>query len=168
MRSGDGGGLEPRLEERLRNELDRVQPRFSSPRYMAASHRPVLWRVAPAVLAAAILGMVGLTAYAGSPNPAVWTERVVNVVHPSTSSPTPEQIPTQNPLNPAPSQAPEHHQSPEPSEKPEPTEAPEPSGSPEPRESPEPSGSPEAHQTPEPSGGGTSGGGGSDGGGTPE
>ena len=159
MRSGDGGGgIDPRLEERLRDELDRVQPRWSSPRYLSAGHRPVLWRLAPAVLAAAVLGIVGLTAYAGSPNPAVWTRHVVNVLHPSTPSPTPEQAPTQEPLKPAPTQEPEQNHSPEPSEKPESTEEPEPSGSPEPRESPEPSASPE------PSGSGSSDGGSSDGG----
>lgn len=162
MRSGDGGGgLDPQLEDRLRDELDRVQPRFSSPRYISAGHRPRLWRLAPALLAAAVLGMLGLTAYAGSPNPAVWTQRVVNVVHPSPAPRTPEQSPTQQSQNPEPSETPERQASPEPTEKPEPTEEPEPSGSPEPRESPEPSGSPESHESPEPTDGG------SDGGGTP-
>ena len=151
MRNGDGGGLDPRLEQRLRDELDQVQPRFSSPRYLSTRHRPAILRLAPAVLAATVLATLGLTAYTRSVNPVVWTESVVNVVHPAT--PTPQQTPAEHHESPKPTESPERHQTPEPSEKPEPHESPEPSGSPEPHESPEPSDG----------GGGSSGGGGSDG-----
>jgi eukaryotic-like serine/threonine-protein kinase len=153
MPNGDEGGLDPRLEQRLRDELDAVQPRFSSPRYLSARRLPVVLRAAPAVLVATVVAMVGLTAYAGSPNPAVVIDKVVNVIHPPAATPSPAETPTQQSQNPAPSETPEHHQSPEPSERPET------SASPEPGESPEPSGSPEAHESPEPSGGGTSDGG---------
>jgi outer membrane biosynthesis protein TonB len=138
MRKGDDGGLDTRLEQRLRDELDSVQPRFSSPRYLSSQRRPVLLRLAPAVLAATLVAMLGLTAYAGSPNPVVWTERVVNIVHPTVAtSPSPEQSPAQHTQNPQPSEKPEQRESPEPSENP--GESPEPQESPEPSQSPEPS-----------------------------
>jgi outer membrane biosynthesis protein TonB len=150
MRNGDDGGLDPRLEQRLRDELDGVQPRFSSPRYLSARRRPAVLRAAPAVLVATVIAMLGLTAYAGSPNPQVWTERVVNVIHPTSPSPLPQQSPAHE-QSPEPSESPEQHQSPEPSEKPEPSESPGAQESPEPHESPVPSGS---HESPEPSDGG--------------
>ncbi|HKW60226.1 MAG TPA: hypothetical protein VJR46_10805 [Candidatus Dormibacteraeota bacterium] len=127
------------LRRRLREELDGVQPRYSAPRYQSARGRPRMWRLAPAVLVATIVAMLGLTAYAGSPNPEVWTQRVVNIVHPTVASPSPELTPAQQPQNPEPSEKPEQHESPEPSE------------SPEPKESPESTGSPEAHESPKPS-----------------
>ena len=79
MPNADDDQLGPELEERLRGELDRVQPRYSSPRYVAASRRPIIWRVAPAALVVGVLGILGLSGYVktGSPNPVVWTERVV-------------------------------------------------------------------------------------------
>jgi hypothetical protein len=135
MPGADKDPLGPDMEERLRRELDAVQPRFSSPRYLSAGRRPGVWRFAPAALAAAIVGIVGLAAFAGSPNPVVWTEHVVTVLHPQTS-------PTATPAaaSPMPSPSSEGHETPEPSESAEPKDSPEPSGSPEPRESPEPSG----------------------------
>lgn len=119
------------MEERLRRELDAVQPQFSSPRYLTHVRRPVAWRLAPAALAAALVGIVGLAAYSGSPNPAVWTQHIFSVGH--EASPTPNELAS-------PKSSPVERESPEPSESPEPHESPEPSGSPEPRESPEPSG----------------------------
>lgn len=152
MRNGDdGGGLGPRLEQRLRDELDRVQPRFSSPRYLSARRRPAVLRFAPAVLVATLVAMLGLTAYAGSPNPRVWTERVVNVIHPTSPSPAPQQSPAQHEQSPEASESPTQHESPEPSESPESNQSPEAHESPEPHQSPEPSGS---HESPEPSDGG--------------
>jgi len=141
MPKSDDDPLGPLFAERLRAELDRVEPRFSSPRYLAP-HRVGGWRFAPAALAIGLAGIVGLSAYAatGSPNPAVWTEHVVTVIRQAPPSPTSE--PTQAPNEPkaAPPVAPAHESSPEPSEQPEPTNRPEPNESPEPSSSPEPSG----------------------------
>ena len=136
MRGADGEDdrLSPRLRDRLRRELDRVQPRFSSPRYLAARRPRIMWRLAPAALAAAVVGMLALTAYAGSPNPVVWTERVVTVIHPAAASPTPVQAPDEHRQTPRPNPAatPDRHESPEPKESPEPRDSPEPGESPEP------------------------------------
>ena len=115
------------MEERLRRELDAVQPQFSSPRYLTHVRRPVAWRLAPAALAAALVGIVGLAAYSGSPNPAVWTQHIFSVGH--EASPTPNELAS-------PKSSPVERESPEPSESPEPHESPEPSGSPEPRDRP--------------------------------
>lgn len=140
MPEADEGPLGPQMESRLREELDAVHPPFSSPRYLSARRRPVAWRLAPAALAAAIFGIIGLTAYAGSPNPVVWTEHVFTVIRPAAASPTPPASPAPASPSAKPSPTPTEHESPEPSGSPEPRESPEPSGSPEPRESPEPSG----------------------------
>ena len=141
MPNADDDQLGPELEERLRGELDRVQPRYSSPRYVAASRRPIIWRVAPAALVVGVLGILGLSGYVktGSPNPVVWTERVVTVVHPNTASPAPGRSPGEHESGPAttPAHNPEHKASPAPTEKPESGQSPEPSGSPEAHESPE-------------------------------
>jgi len=120
--------LGPRFAWRLRFELDRVQPRFSPPRY-ATRARVSPWRFAPVALAIGITGILGLTAYAatGSANPVVWTERARSVIEAVPPSPTPESTPTPNAPKAAPPAAPTRGTSPEPS------------GSPEPRESPEPS-----------------------------
>ena len=134
------------LQTRLRDELDRVQPLYSTPRYLSARHRPAILRLAPAVLAATVLAMLGLTTYTRSLNPVVWTESVVNVVHPTTPTPQ-QQTPPEHHQSPEPSESPESRESPQPSEKPEPGE------SPEPHQSPEPSGSPEPHESPEPTDG---------------
>ncbi|HET7419950.1 MAG TPA: hypothetical protein VFL27_06180 [Candidatus Dormibacteraeota bacterium] len=126
---GDG------LKWRLRAELNRVQPPYSSPRYLvSARHRVAVWRVAPAALAAAIVGMLGLTAYAatGSPNPVVWTQQIMTRIQPNSapeSTPaTPGFTPTSRAVPPAP--APPTHEA-EPTEQPEPSEEPQASPSPE-------------------------------------
>lgn len=117
--------LGPQFESRLRIELDRVRPRFSSPRYLAGDrHRVGSWRFAPVGLAVGIAGILTLSAYAatGSANPAVWTQRIVTTIQPS---PAPEASPTQTSY-PTPS---EHTytpaESPEPSPRAEPSERPE-------------------------------------------
>ena len=87
---------------RLRAELNRVRPVYSTPRYLSSAPRRVrAWRLAPAVLAAGVLGMLGLTAYAatGSPNPVVWTQQIVTKIEPSAA-------PESNPIT-TPSEAPE-------------------------------------------------------------
>ena len=132
---------------RLRAELDRVRPLHSSPRYPAA-RRVGSWRLAPAGLAAGVVGLVALSAFAatGSPNPVVWSERIVTVIEPaSTPQATPPSVASQTP---SPREAvapppPTHHETPQA----------------EPSEKPEASPTPEAHESPEPSG---DGGGGSD------
>ena len=132
MPGADRGPLGPELEERLRGELDAVQPRFSAPRYLAHGRRPVAWRVAPAAFVAAILGIAGLSAYAGSPNPRVWTEHVFAVIGVSPESTNHQR--SQGPSTVSPKPTPTERESPEPNESPEPRE------SPEPNESPKPSG----------------------------
>ena len=118
---GDG------LKWRLRAELNRVQPPYSSPRYLStARHSVAVWRVAPAALAAAIVGMLGLTAYAatGSPNPVVWTQHIMTRIEPNSvpesspamTSPTPAHVAPAAP-------APPSHQA-QPTEQPEPSEEP--------------------------------------------
>ena len=121
--------LGPGLVWRLRSELDRVQPRWSQPRYLNPT-RVGVWRIAPAVMAVAVGGILFLTAFAatGTANPAVWTERVVTVIHPAPPSATPE-------ITPSPAQpqaAPPIQPKPEPSDRPEPTSSPQPIESPEP------------------------------------
>jgi hypothetical protein len=139
MPRSDRDPLGPSFPWRLRSELDRVQPRWSSPRYLAAPRVRAL-RLAPAALAVALTGLLGITAYAatGSANPTVWTERVETIFHPAPPTATPEITP--------PAAAPQavppavHKTSPKPSDKAAPTNRPQPSDSPEPRESPEPPG----------------------------
>lgn len=128
----------------LRAELDRIQPPYSSPRYMSPTHRISPWRLAPAGLAAGVAGILALSFYAatGSPNPAVWTHTIVTKIQPNApteaspvSAPSPPQAsPAIGSMAPAP---PAEHDGPTTSS-PRPTERPEPTGSPEPRESPEP------------------------------
>jgi len=115
------------LRARLTEALDRVQPPFSTPRYLAARPRSLAWRLAPAMLAATALSALVVSAYAGtgSPNPIVWTEKVVNVVQPPAPPPAPER--TQKPGRQAPSPEPSDRESPEPAQSPEPSESPQPS-----------------------------------------
>jgi len=124
--------LGPGFAGRLRSELDRVQPAWSSPRYLGPARRFGAWRVAPAALAIALTGLLGLTAFAatGSANPAVWTERVVTVIHPAAPTATPESTPSPTQPQAAPPV--------QPTEKPEPSDRPEQTSSPQPIESPEP------------------------------
>ena len=133
--------LGPALVRRLRGELDSIRPRSSSPRYLTQGG-PVRLRIAPAVLAVSLVAILALSLFAatGSPNPVVWTERVVTVIHPNAATPTPSATPQEHRGAPpaTPSQQGEHNSSPEPSERAEPTEQPEPTGRPEPAESPEP------------------------------
>jgi hypothetical protein len=154
MPKTDGGPFGPEFERRLHRELDRVQPRFSSPRYLTATRRPIAWRLAPVALVISLVGILGLSAYAatGSPNPVVWTEHVVTVIRPSTATPTPVTSPDGHRGGPAatPSQHSSNERSPEPSERPEPTD------SPEPKESPEPSGDTSGGGSTDRSGSGTS------------
>jgi hypothetical protein len=136
MQSVDDDGLGPQLHERLCAELDGIQPPFSPPRYLTAKARTVMWRVTPAVVAAGAVVILALTAYAGSPNPVVWTQQVVTGVH-SAASPTPTHTHTPTPTStpahrapiPTPSQPPEQHETPEPSPPSDQHESPEPASS---------------------------------------
>lgn len=131
MPKTDDSELEPNLERQLRSALDRVQPRFSSPRY--AGHRSTPWRVAPIALAAGVTGVavLSLSAAAGSLNPAVVVNRISTAIQPAAeTTPTPAPVPEESP-KPAP---PVHQAEPAP----EPTERPEPKPAPEPTEGPEP------------------------------
>lgn len=151
MPKTDRDPLGPGFAWRLRSELDRVRPLWSSPRYLGPMRRSGAWRVAPAALAVALTSLLGLTAFAatGSANPAIWTERVVTIIHPVPPTPTPETTPAPPAVKAAPPPA-AHNASPKPSERPEPSEGSQPSLSPQPRESPEPTGdrSPTASPSP--------------------
>ena len=130
------------LERRLRRELNRVEPRFSSPRYATAAHPRVrTWRLAPVVLGASLVSILALSAFVatGSANPVVWTQRVVTVIE-SNSAPTSEPSPARPKAAPPAGAA--HtpaHQAPATSEPREGSETPEPGRTPEPTQSPEPS-----------------------------
>jgi hypothetical protein len=123
---------------RLRAELNRVEPRYSSPRYLLpARHRIGAWRFAPAGLAAGVVSMLALTAYAatGTANPVEWTEKIVTTIE---TNPGPQATPSSEPGSSpsphgaiAPPAAPTEHEQPG-TPRPEPSEGPEPSSSPEP------------------------------------
>lgn len=127
---------------RLRAELNRSQPRYSSPRYLSPARRRIgTWRFAPAGLAAGVAGMLVLTAYAatGSPNPVVWTQQIVTRIGPNVteSSPTPQPESEPSPRVGAPG-APTSDRDAEPTSRPQAAETPQPGESPEPGESPQP------------------------------
>jgi len=142
MPKTDDDALGPALERRLRRELNRVQPRFSSPRYASAAHPRVrMWRLAPVMLGVSLVSILALSGFVatGSANPVVWTQRVVTVIEsnpPPTSEPSPAQPKAAPPAGAA--HTPEH-QAPATSEPREDSETPEPGRTPEPTESPEPS-----------------------------
>jgi hypothetical protein len=144
MPKTEGDPLGPAFERRLRGELDRVQPRFSPPRYLSAGNRPLVRRFAPVALAVSVVGILALSAFAatGSPNPVVWTEHVVTVIHPIPSSRTPSSSPHERGDGPAAThgQDGDRRGSPEPSERAEPSE--QPSESPERNEGPDRGASP--------------------------
>jgi hypothetical protein len=140
--------LSPVFEWRLKAALDRVTPPASLPRYASASMgRARPWRVAPFLLAAAMVVLLALTATAttGSPNPVVWTQDAASTIqsvgHPTGSIPSPAAVPEQAPANPsrsapaAPAPAathqPQHAASPTPdrAEQPEDSPRPEPTDS---------------------------------------
>jgi hypothetical protein len=126
--------LGPDLKDRLRAQLDRVQPLNSAPRYRAAPPRPTTLRLAPAVLGVSVVAILALSAFVatGSPNPAVWGHDAVTIIQSSstTPTPTPKAAPTQKPQptpthkvessepteRPKPGEPGEHHVSPQPSD----------------------------------------------------
>jgi len=115
------------FKDRLRAELDRVQPLNSAPRYLTARARPMTLRLAPAMLGASLVAILALSAFVatGSPNPAVWGRDVVTIIQSSSTTPTPTS-PRATPTT-------THKgESPEPTEQPEPREPGEHQGSPEP------------------------------------
>jgi hypothetical protein len=136
MPNTDPARLHPALIARLRSELNRVRPPDGEPRYLASPTPIRAWRLAPVMLAIAFTGILALTAVAatGSPNPAVWTNRVETVINPPAQTPSPEAEPAAgSERTPA---APSTHGPTSP-----PSERAEPAGSPE-HESPEPSDDP--------------------------
>jgi len=141
MPKTDDDSLGPVLERRLRRELDRVQPRFSSPRYLSHPGQFVgTWRFAPVALAVSLGGILALTASVatGSANPVVWTQRVVTVIE-ANPTPNPQPSPVERKAAPpaVPSHQPEH-------EAPSASKSAEPAESPEPRRSAAPAGSAES------------------------
>jgi hypothetical protein len=143
MSKTDHDALDPLLEARLRAELSAVRPPSSPPRYPTASAPIGAWRFAPVALAIGFTGILALTAFAatGSPNPAVWTNRVETVINPPSPTPSTESEPGPSESHVAPTTAPVHRPPATPSERAEPT------GSPE-HESPAPS---DDHESPNPS-----------------
>jgi hypothetical protein len=139
----DPDALDPLVEARLRTELGAVRPPSSEPRYLTSPAPIRAWRLAPVMLAIAFTGILALTAFAatGSPNPAVWTNRVETVINPPSPSPSPEAEPTQAQSQGAPAAPPAGRPTSEAPETAEPTSSPE-------HESPEPS---DDHDSPTPS-----------------
>src|ERR1700746_4121478 len=129
----DPDGLHPTLIARLRAELNRVRPPHVEPRYLTSPAPIRAWRLAPVMLAIAFTGILALTAFAatGSPNPAVWTNRVETVINPPSPTPSPESEARPSPSQAGPTTAPVHRPAAPPKESAEPTNAPE-------HESPEP------------------------------
>jgi hypothetical protein len=131
----DDDPLGPGFRWRLRAALDPVKPPFSPPRYPTAGHRPIAWRVAPAMLAVAAIFALSVTAFAatGSPNPAIWTQRAVSAIDsaahaPQTfpaAQPTPE--PSDEPAKAAPAAPARSTHEDEGQSQSEPKESPEPS-----------------------------------------
>jgi hypothetical protein len=143
MSKTDPGGLHPTLIARLRAELNRVRPPDAEPRYLTSSAPVGGWRLAPVMLAIAFTGILALTAFAatGSPNPAVWTNRVETIISPPSPSPSPEAEPTQSHSQGVPAAPPAHRPTAPPTESAEPTSSPE-------HESPQPN---DDHDSPNPS-----------------
>ena len=145
MPKTDRDPLGPGFEWRLRHALDRVQPRHSSPRYQSAATPAVRsWRLAPAALALALVGVLAMSAYAatGSANPAVWTRQAVTVIQSAGHAPAggseSQPAPLGNAAHPTPPAGAGQGPALKPSPRPEPSESPEPSSSPEPSESADP------------------------------
>ena len=145
--------LGPHFDERLGAELDRVSPPTPLPanarfHTSPSAYRPITGRklVLASAGAVAVL-MLGATALARSPNPAVWVSTVQSVTHAGESSPSPSPVgprsaqpaPPAHVVQPAKTAAPPH----EITEPPDATN--EPSGWPSP--------SPEQYQSPSPEGG---------------
>jgi hypothetical protein len=139
--------LDPVFAWRLKAALDRVTPPHSRPRYESKSMgglRP--WRVAPFLLAAAMVVLLALTATAttGSPNPVVWTrdaastiESVGHAPEVTPAQPSPEQAPASPRKAPAPAAAATHNSGHEAPPKPKPSDHPEDSPRPESTNSPQ-------------------------------
>lgn len=129
-------GLGPQVESQLRLALDRVQPRYSMPRYQDAPAAPRRWSAAQAILAAGLAGLMIVTLLAAATSRSLDLQhRIVNTIQSATQ-------PTSTPET-APSPSPEAQQpvppSDEPTPSPTPKETPEPSQRPQPSDSPEPS-----------------------------
>lgn len=124
MQSAEDDGLSAELKGRLRRELDAIPPRIALPRY-ANPRRPILWRLAPAALAAALVGFLAVSGYAetGSTNPAVWRDKAVNLIRPERQAPTSDENEHRDQRTGAPTQATEAHSSPEPGDRTEPSES---------------------------------------------
>lgn len=128
MPKTDEEPLGPIFDYQLRSALDRVQPRFSAPRYARAGRLPG-WHLAPVALAIAITGVLALSVSAatGKVNPAVVMNRISTAIEPTAEpSQTPEPTPKESPKAIAPVQAapqPEPKETPEPSERPEPVQS---------------------------------------------
>ena len=142
MSKTDPDRLHPTLIARLRAELDRVRPPDAEPRYLTSRAPIGAWRLAPVMLAIAFTGILALTAFAatGSPNPAVWTNRVETVISPPSPRPSPEAEPTVS-SQAAPAAPAARRPTAPPTERAEPTSSPA-------HESPEPS---DDHESPNPS-----------------
>jgi len=165
--------LGPDFDDRLRSELDRVAAPTPRPEHARFSRADItyrrLGRMKPVLAIAGALGIltVAATALASSPDPGVWTRRVVysfeSVTHPVQLSPSPASGGSHHDQAQPSGSGDGHHESPEPSSgsQPEPPESPSTSPSPEPdghdSSSPTPSPTPVpgsddgAHESPSPS-----------------
>jgi hypothetical protein len=162
--------LGPDFDERLGAELDRATPPTPTPanarfNISPSGYRTITGRkVALAAVGAVAVLMLGATALARSPNPAVWVTTVQSVTHAAESSPSPSpETPTALPQPPAqvqPTRTVEpSHESPEPpgdthggpSGSPTPSPDDDKSPSPNPTPSPSPDGGDSGSRSPSPS-----------------
>lgn len=139
MPSAEDDGLDAELERRLRRELDAIPPRIARARYLDA-RRPIIWRLAPAALAAALVGVLAISGYAetGSTNPAVWRDRAVNLIRPANPGPASQENENLSQTTPVPTHESQSHPSPLPSQRAEPNESPNARESPDPQNSSQP------------------------------
>ena len=124
-------GLGPHLESQLRSALDRVEPRYSAPRYLEAGAAGRRWGPSQGFLAAGIAALMVLTLLGAAASRSIDLQhRIVNTIQ-SATQPTAGTAPQTSP-----SPSPEEDRQPAPAQEPSPR--PEPSDSPEPTQTPEP------------------------------
>lgn len=147
--------LGPDFDERLGAELDRATPPTPKPanarfNMSRSVYRPITGRkVGLAVVGAIAVLMLGATALARSPNPAVWVSTVQSVTHAAESSPSPspegprsvQPAPPAHVVQPTNSAEPSHESPERPGDTREASESP--TSSPEHHQSPSPSPNPE-------------------------
>lgn len=151
MPKTEGDPLGPGFVWRLRMVLDRVEPRFSTPRYLDP-HPVRSWRLAPKALMVGVTGVLVLTLFAASSKstPGDIEHRILTTIQ-ANQAPTPPEDNPSPPAKAAPPVAVNHPAAPKETAqpRPEPSDHAEAPYSPRPAATPTPDG--ESHSTPSPS-----------------